>query len=74
MKGMELREFVCGPYLLAVEKIGRDWAEWKSGAKEIKEVKEVEEVGDRAGVEWMEESCGFGEDNMKECSTELARE
>jgi hypothetical protein len=51
-----------------VEKVGRDWVTQNS------EVKEVEAAMERA-VGWMEEEiCWFGEDNMKECSTELARE
>jgi len=41
---------------------------------EVEEVKEVKEVRERA-VGWMEEEiCGFGEDNMTEFSTKLARE
>ena len=68
MKEMELRALLCGRCLLGVEKVGRNWA------KSEGEVKEVEEVKERAGVGWMEEEiCGFGEDNMKECTTKLAR-
>jgi hypothetical protein len=43
------------------------------GAKSEKNEKsERTEIGRARWVE--EEICGFGEDNMKECSTELARE
>ena len=42
--------------------------------KEVEEGKEIEEVRERA-VGWTEEEiCEFGEDNMKEFTTELARE
>jgi hypothetical protein len=61
-----------------VEKVGRDWVKQNSEVKEVKElrrVKEIEEVRERAGVGCMEEEiCWFGEDNMKECIMELARE
>jgi len=44
-------------------------------AGEAKEVEEIEETREKASVGRMdEEICGFGEDNMKEFSTELARE
>jgi hypothetical protein len=39
----------------------------------VKEVKEIEEVRERA-VARVEEIGGFGEDNMKEFTTKLARE
>lgn len=43
--------------------------------KEVEDVKEIEEARERAGVGWMEEEiCGFGEDNINECITKLARE
>ena len=74
MKGMELRALLCGRCLLGVEKVGRDWAT-EDEVKEVMQVKEIEEVRERAGVgRWEEEICGFGEDNMKECTTKLARE
>jgi hypothetical protein len=74
MKGMELRALVCGPCLLGVEKMGRDWAT-EDEVKGVTEVKEIEEARERAGAVRMEEEiCGFGEDNMKEYTTELARE
>jgi hypothetical protein len=77
MKGMEFRALVCVRCLLGVEKVGRDWVTQKREVKEAKEkeeVKEIEEAGERA-VAWREEEiCGFGEDNMKECITKLARE
>jgi hypothetical protein len=56
-----------------VEKVGRVWVE-EAEVKEAKEVKEIEEVRERV-VGWVEEKiCGFGEDNMRECTTKLARE
>jgi hypothetical protein len=65
-----LRASLCVRCLLGVEKRGRVWAK----EDEVKEVKEMEEAREKAGVGWMEEKvCGFGEDNMKEFSTELAR-
>jgi hypothetical protein len=73
MKGMELQALVCARCLLGVEKVGRDWVE-EGEAKEAKAVKEMEEVSERA-VGWVEEKiCGFGEDNMREFTTKLARE
>ena len=75
MKGMELRALVCVRCLLGVEKVGRVWVKRNGELREVKEVKEVKEneAKERA-VGWMEgEICGFGEDNMKECITELAR-
>jgi hypothetical protein len=86
MKGMELplaacarnkRALVCARCLLGVEKVGSDWVKQNGEVKEVKEVKDVEEVEEVRGraVAWMEEEiCGFGEDNMKECTTKLARE
>jgi hypothetical protein len=56
-----------------VEKVGRVWVV----QGEVKEVEEVKERGKASGREvgWMEEEiCGFGEDNMREFSTKLARE
>lgn len=41
--------------------------------KEMEEVEEIEEVRERA-VARVEEIGGFGEDNMKEYSTKLAKE
>jgi hypothetical protein len=56
-----------------VEKVGRVWVKLGE-VKEVEEVKEIEEVREKA-VGWMEEEiCGFGEDNMKDSSTKLARE
>jgi hypothetical protein len=73
MKGMELQALLCVRCLLGVEKVGRDWAT-EDEVKGVTEVKEIEEVRERA-VGWMEEEiCGFGEDNMREYTTELARE
>ncbi len=70
---MELRALLCVRCLLGVEKRGRVWAK-EDEVKEVKELKEVEEAREKAGVGWMQEKvCGFGEDNMKECSMELAR-
>jgi hypothetical protein len=44
-------------------------------AGEVKEVEEMEEAREKASAGRMdEEICGFGEDNMKEFSMELARE
>ena len=44
-------------------------------AGEAKEVEEIEEAREKASAGRTEEEiCGFGEDNMKEFSTELARE
>ncbi len=64
---------MCARCLLGVEKVGRDWVV-EGEVKEVGEVKEAEEVRGRA-VGWMEEEiCGFGEDNMRESSTKLARE
>ena len=77
MKGMELRALVCARCLLGVEKVGRDWVKLNSEVKEVKdveEVEEIEEVRERAEGWSEEEICGFGEDNMKECTTKLARE
>jgi hypothetical protein len=74
MKGMELRALVCARCLLGVEKVGRDWAT-EDEVKGVTEVKEIEEARERAGAVRMEdEICGFGEDNMKDSSTKLARE
>lgn len=74
MKGMELRALVCGLCLLAVEKVGRDWA-MVHEVKGAKELKEIEEVRERARVGRMEgKICGFGEDNMEHYSMQLARE
>ncbi len=43
--------------------------------EEVKEVKEIVNGREGADVGWMEEGiCGFGEDNMKDSITELARE
>jgi hypothetical protein len=73
MKGMELRALVCGRCLLGVEKVGRVWVE-EGEVKEVEEVKEKEKVRERA-MGWMgEEICGFGENNIREFSTKLARE
>jgi hypothetical protein len=82
MKGMELplaacargkRALLCARCLLGVEKVGRVWVKLGE-VKEVKVVMEVEEVRERAEG-WMgEEICGFGEDNMKDSSTKLARE
>ena len=59
--------------LLGVEKVGRVWV-GEGELKEVEEVKGAEEVRGRA-VWWMEEEiCGFGEDNMREFTTKLARE
>ena len=70
---MELRALVCVRCLLGVEKVGRDWV-GEGEVKEVEEVKEIEEVRGSA-VGWMgEEICGFGEDNMRECTTKLTRE
>jgi hypothetical protein len=63
-----------------VEKVGREWAKEAEEVKKVKEVKEAEEVKEmeevrgRAVGRVEEEICGFGEDNMKEFSTKLARE
>jgi hypothetical protein len=73
MKGMELRALVCGLCLLGVERVGRDWAA-EDEVKEVKEVKEIEEARERAVGRMEEEICEFGEDNMKNSSTKLARE
>ena len=44
-------------------------------AGEVKEVEEIKEAREKTRVGRMEEEiCGFGEDNMKESSMELARE
>ena len=66
MKGVELLTLVCVRCLLGVEKVGRDWV--------VNEAKEVGEARERA-VGWREEEIwGFDGDNMKKCSTKLARE
>jgi len=71
---MKLLALVRARCLLGVEKMGRVWAKEEDEVKEVKEVKEIGEAMERA-VGWIEkEICGFGEDNMKECSTKLARE
>ena len=64
---------VCARCLLGVEKVGIVWVKQNCDVKEVEEVKEKEEVREKA-VRMEEEICGFGEDNMKECITELARE
>ena len=67
-----MRAFVCVRCLLGVEKVGRVWV--KGEVKEVGEVYEIEDARERA-VGWVEEKiCGFGEDNMKEFTTKLARE
>ena len=44
-------------------------------AGEAEEVEEIKEAREKASAGRMDqEICGFGEDNMKEFSTELARE
>ena len=89
MKGMELplaacardkRALLCARCLLGVEKVGSDWVKLNGEVKEVKQVEEVEEleeleeVSERAVGRMGEEICGFGEDNMKDYITKLARE
>ena len=72
MRGMELEALLCVECLLAVEKVGRDWMKTRV---EVNDVKEVEGVEEKDGTRQLtEEEGGFGEDNMKEYSTKLARE
>jgi hypothetical protein len=71
---MELRVLLCARCLLGVEKVGRDWVNQNREVKEVKEVKEIEEVREIAAGWLEEEICGFGEDNMREFITKLARE
>ncbi len=76
-KGLKVAEFSAsceGSVRVANKGVSRGAGWEQDEAKEVKEVKEVEEAREKAGVGWMEEKvCGFGEDNMKECSMELAR-
>jgi len=56
-----------------VEKVGRVWV-GEGELKEVEEVKGAEEVRERAVGRMAEEIGGFGEDNMAEFTTKLARE
>jgi|HubBroStandDraft_1064217.scaffolds.fasta_scaffold1234343_2 hypothetical protein len=72
MRAMELEALLRGRCLLAVENVGRGWAREE---REVEEAKEVKEIKEKHGTRQLtEEVGGFGEDNMKECITKLARE
>ena len=64
---------MCVRCLLGVEKVGRVWV-GEGELKEVEEVKGAEEVRERAVGRMAEEIGGFGEDNMAEFTTKLARE
>jgi hypothetical protein len=69
---MELQAILRARCLLGVEMMGRSWAKEENRPRGVKGVDEVKE---KVGATGLRKSlCGFGELNIGNDSTELARE
>jgi hypothetical protein len=66
MKRMKLQALLCVRCLLAVEKMGRIWVAFRAEVKETKEKEGARQLPKVIG--------GFGDENMGNGSTVLARE